>query len=413
MKKRGPTPRSRGREHAIDSLYDPPLYSSGVDKGYPSYGVQSTPLDYSPDCGMDYMTACKDLSPQSNLYPRVDSGLASSSSHNRSFELRDPPGGSRYLSDNAAVASDLNRSRSTESSRFNGSVLSGQDVTNRRSDWGTSRNIDTSKNDLNKSNLSYRERWDRSRRTAPQQNNVPLGRPPIIPGSYQPQFSYDSNPSVPSEKGIHENVLSCGKDTSSNRHISSQWETPDSSRKGILIDTSKSFDANRSTVLSDSHDRSIVAGSHDVMTPTTYRIIPLHEQNGSARPVHDGVHSQSGRSVHNTSHVNLSVQSTDKEVSWTDRGDNGSGIQPRLASLAVFSLLALVLALLAMQLIFSLLHQTGTPANAFLTNSSYMITHEVAVAMACVVVMLDLCCVLVCAMQGLYAAMLCNHGNPR
>ena len=407
MKKRVAAPLSRGREHAIDSLYDPPLYSVGVlqgqsvDKGYPSYGIRSAPMDYSPDCGMDYLNASRDLSPQ---YPRIDSAL----SHNRSFELRDPPGGARY--DSTPLV--LDRSRSTDSSRYNGSVLLGHESDNRHSDWSTNRNIGPSKNDLNKSNLSYRERWDRSRRTAPQHSDIPPGVPVITPGSYLPQLSYDSNPSVSTELGTHQIIQNRGNDPSPNR--SGQWDTPDSVRKGILINPSKSFDANRSTVVNSGHDQSIVAGSCDVMThdPVTYRAVPHNEQNGSARPVRDGIHNQSGRSIHNTSHV--STQSTEKEASWgVAREDHGTGIQTRLASLAILSLLALVFALLAMQLMFSLIHQTAAPTNTFLSNASYIVTHEVAMAMTCVVIMLDLCCVLVCAMQGLYAAMLCtcHHGN--
>ena len=399
---------SRGREHAIDSLYDPPHYSSGLyqgqpaDKGYPSYGVLSPPLDYSPS-GMDYLKANTDLSPQ---YPRIDSGLASSSSH-RSVECQDPPPeGSRYLSENAAIMLELNRSRSTESSRFNGSVMSGHYDTNRV----PNRSGDASQIDLNKSNLSYRERWDRSRRTAPQCSNVAPTRPLAAPSPYQPQPTYAANPNVSSEKGPHKNVASHGKDASPNRNTSMQWDTTlDTARQGILMEPSHRLDANQSAVSSRAHDgdQLIVAGSRDIMThDKSYRIVPL--QNGSARPVRDENQNQSLR---DTSHVNVSEQ---KEALWTDARDNdAAGIRTRLASLAVFSVLSLILALLAMQLIFSLIHQTGTPSNTFLTNSSYDITHEVAVAMACVVVMLDLCCVLVCAMQGLYAATLCacRHGN--
>ena len=404
MKKRIATPMSRGREHAIDSLYDPPHYSSGLyqsqpaaDKGYPSYGVLSPPLDYSPRT-MDYLKANTDLSPQ---YPRIDSGLASSSSH-RSVECQDPPpDGSRYLSENAAIMLELNRSRSTESSRFNGSVMSGHYDANRVAN----RSADTSNIDLNKSNLSYRERWDRSRRTAPQRSNIAPSSPIAAPTSYQPHPTYA--PNVSTEKLPHKNVASHGKDTSPNRNTSTQWDTaPDSAR--ILIDPSQRSDANRSAVSSGIRDgdQSIVAGSRDIMMhDPSYRVVPL--QNGSARPVRDG----GNQSLRDASHVTVSEQ---KETLWTDAPENGTAIRTRLASLAIFSILSLVLALLAMQLIFSLIHQTGSmPSNTFLTNSSYDITHEVAVAMACVVVMLDLCCVLVCAMQGMYAATLCacHHGN--
>ena len=405
MKKRVATPMSRGREHAIDSLYDPPHYSSGLyqgqpatDKGYPSYGVLSPPLDYSPST-MDYLKANTDLSPQ---YPRIDSGLASSSSH-RSVECQDPPPeGSRYLSENAAIMAELNRSRSTESSRFNGSVMSGHYDANRV----VNRSADTSNIDLNKSNLSYRERWDRSRRTAPQRSNIAPTRPIAAPSSYHPQPTYAPNPDVLPETGPHKNIASHGRDISPNRNTSTQWDTaPDSAR--ILIEPSSQHpDPNRSAVSTHDGDQSIVAGSRDIMMhDPSYRVVPL--QNGSARPVRDG----GNQSLRDASHVTVSEQ---KETLWTDAPENGTAIRTRLASLAIFSILSLVLALLAMQLIFSLIHQTGSmPSNTFLTNSSYDITHEVAVAMACVVVMLDLCCVLVCAMQGMYAATLCacHHGN--
>ena len=303
---------------------------------------------------------------------------------------------------------ELNRSRSTESSRFNGSVMSGNYDANRRADCVANRSADTSNIDLNKSNLSYRERWDRSRRTAPQRSNVAPTRPIAAPSSYHPQPTYASNPNVSPEKLPHKNVSSHSKDTSPNRgNTSTQWDTaPDSAR--ILEPPSQRLDANRSAVSSGVHDgdQSIVAGSRDIMMhDPSYRVVPL--QNGSARPVRDG----GNQSLRDASHVTVSEQ---KETLWTDAPENGTAIRTRLASLAIFSILSLVLALLAMQLIFSLIHQTGSmPSNTFLTNSSYDITHEVAVAMACVVVMLDLCCVLVCAMQGMYAATLCacHHGN--
>ena len=135
--------------------------------------------------------------------------------------------------------------------------------------------------------------------------------------------------------------------------------------------------------------------------------VPTHKQNGFAKPVKENLLSQSSRGL-TFSRASLAFP----------RLISTNALQNGLVNTAFICLMALILAVIGLQLLFRLTARqtvSGALRGSILSNSSYQNTVEVAVAVASVVVMLDLCCLMVCSMQAVFAAKLlrCSQGEER
>ncbi len=132
--------------------------------------------------------------------------------------------------------------------------------------------------------------------------------------------------------------------------------------------------------------------------------VPSYKQNGVAQPVRDNVLSQSRRSL-NVSRPSLHASRV------TLYGNQDYGVYNSLVNLALASLLSLLVAIVGLQLIFRLTSNQRTgwvnnTSSVLTSNTSYENTLEVAVALCSFVVMLDICCFMVCAIQIYFAAKL-------
>ena len=132
--------------------------------------------------------------------------------------------------------------------------------------------------------------------------------------------------------------------------------------------------------------------------------VPTHKQNGFAHPVRDTTLSQSQPNL-NLSRGSVTVISP-------------NSVPSVLLNISIVCILSLILVALALQLLFQLSGRRtsqGALPGSILSNQTYSSTAEVAIAVASVVVMLDLCCLLICAMQAVFAAKLlrCSQGHER
>ncbi|XP_064620711.1 uncharacterized protein LOC135483652 [Lineus longissimus] len=132
-------------------------------------------------------------------------------------------------------------------------------------------------------------------------------------------------------------------------------------------------------------------------------LTPTHKMNGFVKPVPLG---QSKPSLSNSKPSLLSRAGSRITLYGKD-----FGVQNSLATLGLVALLALVFGVLGIQLLLKLSHTATGSVNpstlgGILNSSLYESFHEVAIALASVVLMINLSCVLVCVMQCYFAAKL-------
>jgi hypothetical protein len=132
-------------------------------------------------------------------------------------------------------------------------------------------------------------------------------------------------------------------------------------------------------------------------------VTPTHKMNGFIKPI---PLSQSKPALSNSKPSLISRAGSRITLYGRD-----FGVQNSLATLGLVALLALVFGILGIQLLLRLSHTaTGTvnptTKGGVLNSSLYESFHEVTTALASVVLMLNLSCVLVCVMQCYFAAKL-------
>lgn len=104
--------------------------------------------------------------------------------------------------------------------------------------------------------------------------------------------------------------------------------------------------------------------------------------------------------------INLSRQSLDSSKESLVYRCESSPVSRLLVSLGHLSLVALILAVLAVQLLLSMAQVNYSPSHNTLVNNSFVFEDvlEVGVAMTTLVVVLNLCCLIVCTMQIFFVA---------
>ncbi len=349
---------------------------------------------YNSSNKWDYLTADLDLSPRQLPRSSSSQGYGLSGAN----RMRSPGYESQPSGYDSVSGSLRDPKPGPEVDRSTVSKDSPSDPSSNRSEStprSTSGNISKDNH-----NISYRERWQRNRQGS--QHSISSALRGRTPTSHPNLASPSANTAV-NQSGIS-HVTS----------LSRSLQSP------ISIDRSVNLDTNRS--ISSPYSDPILGRDYVDMSqngslrrdPVTHRIIPTHQQNGTAKAVSEGsVLNQSRRSL------TLSRVSLSKGVSRMTLYGKGYGVHNSLVNLAFLAILALVMCILGTQLLFRVSSRM-TPglsdSNSVLQSSgSYDSLAEVVTAMASVTVMLDLCCVLTCTMQGYYAAKLikCAQGEER
>lgn len=188
--------------------------------------------------------------------------------------------------------------------------------------------------------------------------------------------------------------------------------------RSILKDPDKSYTDSPTT-----HRRQYEV---QIQTPEQY---PYHKQNGVISPVHTPDHSLHSLELSRISNVNNSAVSVshynNNNNSNTSTQDDSTmkddlGVRNNLLNVTVLALLSLVLAGVSLQLLLLLTtakipRTEGNVIESVLTLSSYDNTREVCVCLCSLVLMLNICALMVCALQTFFAIKLlrCNDGNIR
>ena len=181
----------------------------------------------------------------------------------------------------------------------------------------------------------------------------------------------------------------------------------------LTLYSSAILDANRSSGLRDYCPDQTGMGSLK-RDPVTHRKIPTHQQNGTARHLRDlGPGTTSSRRSLSSSHYSLT-----RNPSRLTLYGRGFGIHNSLISLVALALLSLLLVAIGLQMVYRLnVRETteGYFSESLLSSSAYTHVKEVCIGFSTFVVMLDLCCFFVCALQFFLAAKLvkCPQGNER
>jgi hypothetical protein len=248
--------------------------------------------------------------------------------------------------------------------------------------------------DIQQSVLSYRERWQRSRRD---RESLRLNRSASEPN-----------------RGSKENINS----NNAQEIRSRSYDFADQQRNRSLLSQNLSHNysidrfGNKSLLNSTFIDGSAGNGSLR-RDPVTHRKIPTNQQNGTLRRDSNFNLSKSRRSLAR-SHSTLSRTSRKVTLYGSDYKVHNS-----LVSLVFLSILSLVLAFLGLQLLLRLGAREAsglvTRDSILQTNDSYDNVRAVAVTFSSAVLTFNLCCVLACALQCFFAAKLikCPHGEER
>lgn len=189
--------------------------------------------------------------------------------------------------------------------------------------------------------------------------------------------------------------------------------------------------ANRSATSPRMLNRSILSRDRSVLSASTHvdlgtnvdAVVPVHHQNGHARPVKDTTLERV------TSRMGTSGGSLARSLSRVTLYGKDYQVPNALFSLTAMTLLGLVLAFCNLQLLFRL-NDPATPlggvggrlasdaalrASILRSNVSAASTMEAALAFCSFALMLDVCAVLTCALQAFFAAKLikCPQGEER
>ncbi|KAK2144885.1 hypothetical protein LSH36_722g01041 [Paralvinella palmiformis] len=235
--------------------------------------------------------------------------------------------------------------------------------------------------------MSLRARWEQTHK-AHGQDGVPMSHTPMMQ-----QRSSDS---------ITRSVRS-NKDLSGDVQRQSDGEKP-----------SRRYFAN---VATDQSPQSTLERDYNTYsTSSSLRRDPLSHRkltNGSVRAVRDGSLNTSRRSL-NISHSSLRSQAGKATLYG-----KGYGVHNSLVNMGLAALLSLIMCYLSVQLLFRVSTRQSTylfSTDSVLTsNVSYADVSEVVVALTSIAIMLDLCCLLTCVLQGYFAAKLmkCKQGQER
>lgn len=363
-----------------------------ADKSHPEQVLNTT---------WDYMQAEMDLS------PRTPQGHLSRSQIGSYRESNTGTGHARIQSPSP------NRiiSRSPHSLKDNYSTLSKEDNTPSRKSSSQVSDRAVTHEDIQQSVMSYRERWQRSRRD---RESLRLNRSSSEPN----RGSNDSHDSQ--SNGFH-------RDTG---YRSRSYDFADRNRSVLSsagLDANQSLNTNRSNnaeVINRSNltnitsptymDYSIQAGSLR-RDPVTHRKIPTNFQNGNAKPIKD-LNQNLSKSRGSLARSHSSVSRGSRKLTLYG---NDYGVHNSLVSMALYSLLSLVFCVLGMQLLLRLsvreAQSLPTLDSVLQTNESYHQVQSVAVTFSSAVVMFNLCCLVTCSLQCFFAAKLikCPQGEER
>lgn len=185
--------------------------------------------------------------------------------------------------------------------------------------------------------------------------------------------------------------------------------------------TSQQNELNRSNFRHPDNNRSIITykeplNNGDYEPESGITKIPTHQQNGflltDAGAHHHSIKPETAAATVPAAH-NISRGSLPGI-----RLISASSVQSTLVNMAFLCLMSLVVAVIALQILFKLNARStlaGASPGSVLSNQSYASTAEVAVATGSVVIMLDLCCLMVGAIQAVFAAKLlrCSDGQQR
>ncbi|ELT96362.1 hypothetical protein CAPTEDRAFT_227312 [Capitella teleta] len=244
--------------------------------------------------------------------------------------------------------------------------------------------------DIHQSVLSYRQRWQRSRRD---RESLRLNRSSSEPNRQTPDVNTNTNNA--------QELRSRSYDFADQRNRS-------------LLSQNHSIDryANKS-VLSSTYIDGSNPGSLR-RDPVTHRKIPTNQQNGTV-PLRDANYNLSkSRGSLARSHSTLSRVSRKVTLYGSDYKIHNS-----LVSLVFCSVLSLILAFLGLQLLLRLGTRDASGLvstdSVLQTNDSFDNVRAVAVTFSSAVLTFNLCCVLTCSLQCFLAAKLmkCPQGEER
>jgi hypothetical protein len=351
----------------------------------PSSQYSHKPLDNSMENRSDswnYMQADVDLSPQV------------SRSRLNGFNTKSPP--TRPLSE-GSVLEAYNHSQKSESQRHGSNSVpllgygehSPQSTDQSFTLYPSSRNqsnvrsptVDTGKPPV----MSLRDRWERSRLRSDD-------------GTRSPQPSYTSRTQLSSGSVNQSTNL---KDVSKQSNLD-------------LLNQSQSVFSHGE--LDRSPQSTMERKYNTYSTTSSLRRDPLSHRklpNGVAKPVPDSSLTNSHRSL-NISRLSLRSQSGKMTLYG-----KGYGVHNSLVNMGVAAVLSLVMCFLCTQLLFRVsARQSPTLVSldsVLLSNISHGNVSEVVVALTSIAIMLDLCCLLTCVIQGYFAAKLmkCKQGQER